>query len=434
MRKNVIIFFTTLMLFATNARAITSINDTETEILLTKLITPLTRTANIPDNRLQIHIIANDDFNAFVAGGDDIYIYTGLLTQIKSPDALQAVIAHELGHTLGGHMVQMSARLDTEMKRMMFIQALGIGLMAMGGNSSLGAGILAGSGGVATQSILSFSRDEERIADNMGLDLMVRANLNPNGFINIFEQMLENTAAAEATINPNRINHPLTRERLKNIRDRINKMDLKKTYVSTTNIDEYELVRAKLIGYLNNPEQIKSIYPYSNKSNAAIYARAISAMRTGRLNAAITGTKTLISRTPQNPYFYELLGDIEYQLGHYDDSIIAYKHSLKLSNNAPQIQTALALVLAERNNPDDITSAIQLAKQSILNTPTPLAYWILSRTYTDGRADWARAEYYNMMGNIEQAKIYAKRAKQSLNATSPEYIKSDDILLQTNKK
>ncbi len=114
------------------AHGATLINDTEIESVLTELISPLARAAEIPDGRLRINLVNDNDFNAFVMGGEDLFIYTGLLTQIKSPDALQAVIAHEMGHMLGGHIAHMSARMAAEMKRSMIIQALGIGLALFG--------------------------------------------------------------------------------------------------------------------------------------------------------------------------------------------------------------------------------------------------------------------------------------------------------------
>ncbi|MBO5947163.1 MAG: M48 family metallopeptidase, partial [Alphaproteobacteria bacterium] len=95
------------MIIAMPSMGASLINDTETERVIGELVAPLARTANIPENRMKIHIVNDDDFNAFVMGGEDIYVYTGLLKQIKTPNALQAVIAHELGHTLGGHMAQM---------------------------------------------------------------------------------------------------------------------------------------------------------------------------------------------------------------------------------------------------------------------------------------------------------------------------------------
>lgn len=416
--------------FATGAHAVSLINDTEIERVVTELVRPIATAAEIPDNRLRVHIVRDDDFNAFVMGGDDVYIYTGLLTQIKSPDALQAVIAHELGHTIGGHMAQMSSRMAAEMQRAMLIQALGIGLMVAGGNPSLGAGVLAGSSGVAQQSMLAFTRDEERIADNMGLDLMVRAGQNPNGFIQVFEQMREISGAAESRVNPTRVNHPLTTERLKNVRDRIAKLNYTAPAASATRDAKFRLIQAKLIGYLDTATRVRELYPYSDKSDAAIYARAIASMQAGNLDAARVGTQTLISRHADNPYFYELLGDIEYQFGHYDDGVTAYSHSLKLAGNAPQIQTALALVLTERNKSGDAAQAIELCKRALLAAPAPLTYWVLARAYgdDDGRGDWARAEYYSMIGNTKNAKKYAKFARQKLKSDAPEYIKSGDIL------
>ena len=432
MRK--IVLFLLCALFSTPVLSASLINDTETERVLTNLVLPLARAANIPDNRLKIHIVNDDDFNAFVMGGDDVYIYTGLLRQIKSPDALQAVVAHELGHTLGGHMAQMSERMNAEMKRTMLIQALGVGLMVAGGNPSLGAGVMAGATGVAQQSMLAFTRDEERIADNLGVDLMVSAKQNPYGFVTVLEQMYELTGAMESKINPNRINHPLTTERLNNVRARI--ADVAPNYKSNKSVEksrraEYELVRAKLVGYLDAPSRVRELYPSSDKSDSALYARAIANMRGGNLDDARIGTRTLISRNPDNPYFYELLGDIEYQFGHYDDSIDAYERALELAGDAPQIQTALALVLTERAKPNDNARAIEMAKRSLLSEPAPLTYWVLARAYGDddsGRHDWAMAEYYNMNGDTKNVKKYAKRAQKKLKKSDSEYIKAGDLL------
>ena len=419
------------LLFALNVHAATIINDTEIESEITQIVLPIARAANIPENRLKIYIIRDDDFNAFVRGGEDIFIYTGLLKQIKNPNALRAVIAHELGHTIGGHMVQISERMHAEMVRTMIIQALGVGLMVAGGNPTAGVGVVAGATGVAQQSLLSFSRDEERIADDFAVDLMVAANKDPNGLIEVFEQMRDLHGAIETKINPNRVNHPLTNERLNNAKSKISKIKKIPTQTATEKENEnekYEMLRSKLIGYLDKEKNILTRYPYKNKSDAAIYARAIANMQNGNLDVAKTGTQTLIKRNPKNPYFYELLGDIEYQYGHYDDSVRAYERSLKLTKDAPQIETALALVLSERNKPEDWARATELCKRIILTEPSPLAYWILARVTTGGESDWAMAEYYKMNNDEKNAKKYAKLAQKKSAKNSPEYIKSGDIL------
>ncbi len=413
------------------AQAATLINDTETERLLTQIVAPLATAANIPQSRLKIHIVHDDDFNAFVMGGEDVYIYTGLLTQIKSPAALQAVVAHELGHTIGGHMAQMSDRMAAEMQRAMIIQALGIGLMVAGGNPSMGAGVLAGAGGIATQGALAFSRDEERIADNLGMELMARAGLAPDAFVEVFEQMRDITGAAESKINPNRINHPLTSERLKNVREYIASHPGK--YKRAGYDTEYALVRAKLTGYLSPGARTRDQYPMSDTSSPAIYARAISNMQAGDLAAARTGAQTLIKRNGKNPYFYELLGDIEYQSGDYDASIEAYGQAIALAGDAPQIQTAMAVALSARGTDGDAERATEMCLRANLREPSPLAYWVLARTYEGGRADWARAEYYLMQGDVRSAKKYARRARKVLPPDGAEYIKCGDILNRRDK-
>lgn len=411
--------------------AATLINDTETEQLLMQLVEPLADAADIPHGRLRVHIINDDAFNAFVRGGEEVFVYTGLLTQIKSPAALQAVIAHELGHTLGGHMVQMSARMDAEILRTIIVQALGVGLMVAGGNPAAGAGVMAGSSGIAQQSMASFSRDEERMADNLGLALLVKANLDPNSLVEVLEQMRDMTGELESRVNPNRINHPLTTERVKNAREHIGAMKevpkIDPKILAKQNAD-YELVRAKLIGYLDSASQVRAKYPSTDTSNPALYARAIAHMQSGNLAAAKTHTQALIDRDRNNPYFYELLGDIEYQYGHYDDSVDAYEHSLKLSENAPQIQTALALVLSDRRKSGDTEQAIELCKRALLKEPAPLTYWVLAKLFDDGKSDWAMAEYYNMVGKSKESKRYAKKAQSTLPKNSPEYIKSGDLL------
>lgn len=427
-----IITFLLSFIFIFPVFSATLINDTETESFLYELISPLAKSANIQTNRLKIHIINDDDFNAFVNGGEDVYIYTGLLTQIKNPNALQGVIAHEMGHTIGGHMIQMSERMESELKRTMLIQALGIGLMVAGGNPSFGAGVLAGASGIAKQSMLSFSRDEERIADDIGIDLMIKSNINPNGLTEVFKQIQTMNDAIETKISPIRVNHPLTSERLSNVKLKIKNTKIKitdnKAKVNEQN-QKYEFIRAKLIGYLYPHDRILAKYPYSDKSDAGIYARAIANMRGGDLDGAKTGTLTLISHNKKNnAYFYELLGDIEYQFGHYDDSVIAYEQSLKKVPNSPQIQTALALVLSERNSNNDKKRAIELCKTALLKEPAPLTYWVLAKLYDDSRSDWAMAEFYQMNGDTKKAKKHAKKAQKNLSHDTPEYIKSGDIL------
>lgn len=446
MKKFVRVFLLALVtchMLPVTCHAVAEIRDTEIESVLYELVEPLARAAGIPDGRLRIHILNEDDFNAFVSRGEDIYIYTGLIARVSSPGAFQAVVAHELGHMAGGHMAQMSARMDAELKRSLIVQALGIALMAA--NPMAGAGVLAGAGGIATQSMLAFSRDEERVADDMGIELMVRACLDPDGFIEVMKQMNEMTGVIESRINPNNINHPMTEERLKNLKEKIKELEKRKPKncpaANEKQMKErYATIRAKVVGYLAPMDRVGNLYPAKDTSAPAIYARSIASMRAGGLADAKTGALTLIARDGKNPYYYELLGDIEYQSGHYDDSATAYEKALELaaagddatSANMSQIQTAYALVLVERKKPGDADRAVEMAKRALLRDAAPMAYMVLARAEglrgNAGISDWAMAEYYAGIKQTKKSREFAKRAQKQLPKNSPEYIKSGDLL------
>ena len=414
MKKILITYFLSLIISA--AHGATEIRDTEIETALYKWSAPLLSAAEMPPAK--IHIVNDKDFNAFVRGGTDIYVNSGLLEKINSASEFQAVLAHELGHVVLGHMVQMRTRIQTETTRTMIMQALGIGMMVV--NPQAAIGVMAGATGIATQSMLAFTRDEERAADDYAVKLLSKANIDQSALLSVFKNM-QNTSN-ESKINPNNISHPLTEERIKNIKLHIKEDNLSK---DDSQLSALKMIQAKLIGYLDTPEHVKTLY--SDKSAESLYATAISESQSGDLESAKNKTLALIKKDPKNPYFYELLGDIEFQNGYYDDSINAYESAIKLKKDAPQIEIAMALVLSERKKEGDLARASELCKKTLTIEPMPLAYWALAKSDAK-RADYYLAEFYYMTGDIKRAKTFAKKAVKNLPKKSPEYLKSQDLL------
>ena len=421
--KFILRIFFVFFVCISNSFALTLINDTEIENFLYEIVKPLSDSANIKN--LKINIVNDDSFNAFVSGGNIVFINSGLLVDIDDINSLQAVIAHELGHYLGGHLIQLSEKMKKEMYKSIIIQSLGIGLLATG-NGNLGTGLIAGGGGVGKQGLLSFSRDEERLADDLGVDLMQKSNLNPKGFVKVFTSMQNKSFVIESKISPVNINHPLTSERLKNIKDKISKLSSKKY----KKFDDRKLkfVKAKLVGYLKDSKSVKILYPENKKDLYSLYANSISNMQSGNLKIAKKQINTLIEKDKNNPFFYEILGEIEYKSGHFDKSIEAYEKTLLKVSNPSQIQTALAIVLSEYNRKGDKDYAISLCKKSLLKEPFALTYFILAKLYNDERSNWAFAEYYNLFHDKEKTKFYSKKAIDKLPKKTPEYIKSKDLL------
>jgi len=301
----------------------------------------------------------------------------------------------------------------------------------LGGNPAAGIGVVAGGQQMARAGIAAHTRDEERMADAHAVDLMVRAGLDPYGMVMVLRQMNEDSFAREAFANPYRMRHPFTSERLRDVREKIRQIE-RPNQNQVRYQTEYNLIRAKIIGYLSTAERVRTIFPTSNTTDAAIYARAIMNMRAGNLSAAETGARTLISRHSSNPFFFELLGDIMYRYGRYDDSVRAYERALELRPNSPLIQIALAIVLAERQRPGDAARAAELSRRVLLTRRMAMAYWTLSKAEAamgnTGVSHWAMAEFYNMRGNRTRARELARRAQRNLPRNSPEWIRAGELL------
>jgi predicted Zn-dependent protease len=353
-----------------------------------------------------------------------VFASTGLIAKIDSPAEFQAVLAHEIGHARLGHIVQIGARIRAEKSRALVMQALGAGLLAV--NPQAAVGVMAGSSSMAAQSMLAFTRDEERSADDYAVKLLKKAKIDPSALLSIFQKM--QNLHEDQKVNPNNINHPLTEERIKNIKIAI--LDSGSAIHDSMNPNrKLSMIQAKLAGYLDTAERVKIIYPDSDKSDPALYARTISRMRSGDLAGAKTGATTLISRHPDSPYFYELMGDIEYQSGNYDASAAAYDKSIQRqkADGKRQVELALALVLSERNKAGDRMRATELAKRVILSEPMPLAWRVLAKSDPE-RIEYYLTEYYYMIHDTAQAKAHAKAAIKKLPPDSPEALKAADIL------
>ncbi|MDR0449523.1 MAG: M48 family metalloprotease [Rickettsiales bacterium] len=411
------------------------IHDTEIESVIQKLVAPIAKAAKMPEGRLRIHILADNDLNAFVSGGEDIYVYAGTIMKLENPNALQAVIAHELGHIIGGHYTAMMSRLEQEMVASIIMQSLGIAVLAI--NPEAGAGMMMGLPGITKANLMSFSRDEERLADTTGLGLMKTANLPRGGFVDMMELMHSHHVYLESRGNPNDRSHPSTGERLMNIREWIAKNGGAGGELSADVVKEYQMARAKLIGYMQSEKAVADMYP-DKKSAPAKYARAISDLRRSKLKTALRAAEELADSYKTNPYFFELIGDINMQSGRYSEAIDAYEKSLSLlDDDSMQISGALALALALRNKKDDCATAVQICKRALLLNGTsarfdPFLYFVMARAYSaqgkNGLSDWAMAEYYWATNKKKESKKFAGRAKKNLPVNSAEYQKVEDIL------
>ncbi|SNR59721.1 Putative Zn-dependent protease, contains TPR repeats [Humidesulfovibrio mexicanus] len=173
-------------------------------------------------------VVANNSMNAFAIPGGYIYIFTGLILGVESEDQLAAVIGHELGHVTERHV----AKRMEQMKYLNIASLTGmvagvlLGASGAGGNiANLGGALTLGSAAGAQSAFLMYTRENEREADHVGLNYLVKSGYNPNAMPQTFEIMNKKSWFMSGDNIPSYLStHPGLDERIVYLRDRIKHM------------------------------------------------------------------------------------------------------------------------------------------------------------------------------------------------------------------
>lgn len=427
-----------------SAQNLPLIRDTEIEDVLSDYAKPIFKSAGLGTGRIKIRIVQNDAFNAFVLDGRNVFVHTGTLMQAGTPNEVIGVIAHETGHITGGHMAALRARIAKDQTRSLLAQVLGIGLIVAGGvaggdsaNSlgSAGQGVLFGGNEVIMRSLLAERRQQESAADQAGVSFLYATQQSGRGMLTTFERFAAQEYISDAQKEAFARSHPLSTDRLARLRTLVEKSPYYNVKDSPELQLRHDLMRAKLSGYLEKPQTVFNRYPESDHSLPARYARALARFfmgGPGALEAALADVDGLIAARPNNPYFWEVKGDLLMRAGRNRDAIPALRQAIKLEPNASLIRVQLAGALQEDPSPAAVTESVTLLRKSLIDDENSRAYRLLANSYyKQGRqpeADAMIAQAYFLEGDLKQAQLFAKRAQTKLRSGTPEWLKNDDIV------
>ncbi|MCP4779936.1 MAG: M48 family metallopeptidase [Hyphomicrobium sp.] len=427
-----------------DAQGLPLIRDTEIEKLLSDYASPVFQAAGLGSGRIKVRIVQNENFNAFVVDGRNVFIHTGTLLQAKSPNEVIGVLAHETGHITGGHMAALRARIAQDQTRALLAQILGIGLMVAGGVAggdsgsdvgSAGQGIMYGGNEVIMRGLMAERRSQESAADQAGLQLLNATKQSGQGMLETFERFAQQEYISEAYKDAFARSHPLSTNRIARLRQRV----MRSPYYNAKDPPQlqlrHDLMRAKLSGYLERPGIVFNRYPATDKSLPARYARAIARFfqdGAGGLRAALAETNSLIRDRPSNPYFWELKGDLLMRSGKMRDAIPSLRQALKLVPDSSLMRVQLAAALQNENSKAATNESVKLLRRSLVDDQNSRAFRLLANGYYKQgkrpKADAMIAQAYFQEGNLKQAQIFAKRAQIKLRTGTPEWLKNDDII------
>jgi predicted Zn-dependent protease len=423
------------------AQGLPLIRDSEIENLLNDYAKPIFAAAGLGTGRIKMRIVQNENFNAFVLDGGNVFMHTGALMQAKTPNEVIGVIAHETGHITGGHMAALRARIAKDQTRALLAQLLGIGLMVAGGVAgaddlgSAGQGVLFGGNEIIMRSLLAERRQQESAADQAGLVFLNRTKQSGLGMLETFERFAQQEYISDAHKDAFARSHPLSSDRLARLRQLVESSPYYRNKDSPRLQLRHDLMRAKLSGYLEPPATVHNRYPPSDQTLPARYARAIARFfqgGPGALEAAVAQVDGLLQERPDNPYFWELKGDLLMRSGKAGQAVPALRQALKLLPDSSLIRVQLASALQTENAPGAVTESVALLRHSLIDDQNAHAYRLLANSYyKQGKrpeADAMIAQAYFLEGNLKQAQIFAKRAQTQLREGSPEWLKNDDII------
>lgn len=429
---------------AAHAQGLPLIRDTEIENLLNDYARPLFRAAGLGSGRVQMRIVKNEAYNAFVVDGRNVFVHTGTLTQADTPNQVIGVIAHETGHISGGHLAALRARIARDQTRALLVQILGIGALiggaVAGGDTGrevggAGQGILGAGGEIIQRSLLSERRSQEGAADQAGLGFLNATRQSGRGMLETFERFAQQEYISDSHKDPFVRSHPVATDRLARLREAVEKSPFYKEKDPPQLQLRHDLMRAKLSGYLDRPGVVFNRYPSTDKSLPARYARALARYfqgGQGALEAALVDVDGLIRERPDYAYFHEVKGDLYMRSGRLAEAIPHLKQALKLVPDASLIRVQLATALQGVEQAGTVAESVDLLKKSLIEDQNPRAYRLLANAfYKQGKgpeADAMQAQAHFYEGNLKQAQIFAKRAQSRLSKGTPMWQENEDVI------
>ena len=423
-------------LTAQPAMAQSILRDAETEALLRDLADPLVEAAGLRPGNVEVVLINDPSINAFVAGGQVVYLHSGLINAADSANEVQGVIAHELGHITGGHVINTDGASAAQTISILSL-LIGVAMAAAGGGDAAMGAIMAGQR-AAMGKYLAFNRTQESSADAAGAQFLSDAGITGKGSLEFFGKLLNQeyrysrSQSDEAGFNRT---HPLSGDRIARLREVYEKDPAWDTPADPQLQARFERVRAKLYGYLAEPTRTLKAYPVTRTDVPARYARAYAYHKDARIDQALAETDALIVSDPDNPYFLELRGQVLLESGLPGEALPALRRATELTQNEPLIAALFghALIATEdRSHYDEAESVLRAAVAK--DRRNPFAWYQLGVVYAAKgdmpRAHLASAEQQVMQRQYIEALRSAQLAESALPQGSADWLRAQDVRMQ----
>lgn len=412
----------------------TLIRDTEIENWLREWSEPVLRAANLNPDAVKFILVQDSNLNAFVAGGQNIFIYTGLLLKSDNAAEIVGVIAHEAGHISGGHLVRLGGAVENAGYESVLGAILGIGAAILTGNGQVGMAVATGAQSAATMRLLAYSRVQESSADQAGLSYLDRAGLSAHGLVSFMEKLEDQELLPAQQQTAYIRTHPLTRDRVEALKAGMARSAAANKPDPAVWADQHARMKAKLNGFIT-PERVDWDYPSNNGGLAYGYAHTIADYRQNHVDTALAGVNQLLSAEPNNPFLHELKGQMLVDFGRVAEGAAEHKKAVDLFPKGALLRIAYAHALIEsaRGDHKKLQEAITQLERARDDEPRSTRLFRLLATAYGRLGDDAAAKVYLaeealLKRETDYAKRQAEIALKTLPPGSKHSIRAQDII------
>ncbi|MBI5120404.1 MAG: M48 family metallopeptidase [Rhodospirillales bacterium] len=422
-----------LMAFTTRqAGAVGLIRDTEVENTIRTFATPLLEAAGLDPQAFEVHIVNDKSLNAFVAGGQKMFLHTGLLLRAQSAQQVIGVMAHETGHIAGGHLARLQQAFEDASNEAIIATVLGVAAGVLAKRSDVGTAVVMGGQDIALKNLMTFSRGQESAADQAGVSFLNKTQQSARGILEFMEILGQQELWMVERQDPYVRTHPVSQERITFLREQVEKSP----YSDIPAPPEYTLMfrrmQAKLYAFIEAPVRTLSRYKADDPSIEARMARAIAYYRRPDMANALPLIDGLIKEYPKDAYFYELKGQFLFENGRIAEAKEEIEKAARLKPGAPLILISLAQAQLEMND-DALLADTSKNLQQALNKErdNALAWRLLSVAYgrsgNQGMTAYAMAEFALLSGKLQEAAYHADHADKLLPRGSPAWLAVQDL-------
>ncbi len=381
------------------------------------------------------YVIKEDSFNAFAGPAGHIFINSGFFAAMENENEFAGILGHEITHVVSRHISQ---RIDRS-KKLGIAAIAGLAaaiLIGKGGSGAAAEAVTIGTAAVGQSVQLTYSRENEMQADQLGLEYLVKAGYDGSGLLSALKKLRSKQWFGSKQIPTYLVTHPAVDSRIAYIDTWI---QTNKTGAGKLSIDNYAFKRAAIWLSATYSDEAMALKHFKNEatnlpaSSLAHYGYGLSLARNNNRKEAIRSFRTALETGRADPYIMNDLGRLYYLEGDYQQALNILNAAVQMDSDNPDINFHIGLIHMELGA---LEKAIKSFERTVLKYPDhEQALYYLGQVYGRqgqlGYAHYYLGIYYHNKGQVKNAVFHLKRARTKMDNTDKR--RKIDKMLETAK-